>query len=258
MVDTSFFKEHGYQCIRGFLPKKKIQEISTYLHGEKTTTLKKISAYIPFQSESELIQKATEVAKSNSSTQTVEPRLKDWLSGHFPLDVRLSSILLSLMNEAPVLDLYKSIYPDEDPKVHLPPTVRFVLPKNQLAAVPPHQDVSYNKHLDDFFVMWTPFVPVDKERGGVEVFPGTQNLPEQLKRLKRNVWLEGLKTESKPIHFDMDLGDVLLLNPYIIHQSRGNSSDVTRISGDFRFFRGLSSKHSLNLRTQEKVDPAIK
>ena len=61
--------------------------------------------------------------------------------------------------------------------MHMPPTARFILPGNSAAAVPPHQDVSYNHHLTDFITAWVPFHPIDEESGGVAVFSGSQAVP---------------------------------------------------------------------------------
>lgn len=55
----------------------------------------------------------------------------------------------------------------------------------------------------------------------------------------------------------MKPGDILLLNPNVLHASRPNTSERIRISIDFRFFgkNGNSSKHHLNLNTNELLEP---
>lgn len=255
MVDISFLRKNGYQVLRGFLPYQKMNSIRSYLVNEKENTLKKIKSHFYFSSEEQLVETIGKLLDNLDEFNALDEDLKQWLSGHFPRDVRLSSKVLSLMECSQIKDLYSALFPGEDPKVHLPPVLRFVLPHNPYAAVPPHQDISYNKHMGDFFVMWTPFCSIDSKRGGVELFEGTQNYPEQLEKLDRQFWLEGLEMSKEPIHFDMEMGDVLVFNRFLIHQSRANMSNKTRISGDFRLFSGHSSKHYLNLNTKEICEP---
>jgi ectoine hydroxylase-related dioxygenase (phytanoyl-CoA dioxygenase family) len=52
-------------------------------------------------------------------------------------------------------------------------------------------------------------------------------------------------------------GDVLALNPMVIHRSMPNRSERTRFSIDFRFFgdADTSAKHFLDLRTWQVVAP---
>lgn len=243
MIDLSFYKKHGYQILRQLLPKEKMASIAFYLEKEKKNVLAMIHEYLPFDTEQHLVDKVGELLKAPEEFAALDAKLKQCLCGHYPLEVRLSDQILSVL-EFPVLrSLYSQIFPNEPPKVHLPPAIRFVLPKNYHAKVPPHQDITYNKHMDNFFIMWTPFTSINSSRGGVEIFPGTQNLPEQIEGDPDGFWFKGLEIQNNPIHFEMNLGDVLIFNHSIVHQSRPNLSDQTRISVDFRFFSGTSKKH---------------
>jgi hypothetical protein len=100
------------------------------------------------------------------------------LLGHFPLPVRLDEALwqipLKLAEQPFLYDLLGAgrLF------VHMPPTARFLLPGNATAAVPAHQDVSYNKHLGAFCVVWVPLVAIDAACGGMAVYPRTQGRGE--------------------------------------------------------------------------------
>ena len=144
--------------------------------------------------------------------------------------------------------------------MHLPPAARFILPGNTLAGVPPHQDLSYNRHLSSFITVWVPMVPVDDSCGGIAVYEGSGFLPEQqVAHATSDFWLDPLVTDGfTEIHWNMAPGDVLVLNSRIIHRSLPNLSDRIRLSVDYRFFgEGTSStKHFLDLRTWDLVAPA--
>jgi hypothetical protein len=58
----------------------------------------------------------------------------------------------------------------------------------------------------------------------------------------------------------MDVGDALLLNKWIVHESVPNVSSRIRYSIDFRFFSGRdsSSKHLLDMQTWKVIEPAKK
>lgn len=255
MLDLSFFKENGYQVIRELIPEDLVLEATSYLRQEKKLVLEKINYLFPFHNEQDLSNQIAKLSDDKEEFELLSVQLKQWLSGHYPLETRLSEELLNIIRTPIVSELYGAIFPNEDPKVHLPPTARFVLPKYSHAAVPPHQDVSYNKHMDDFFVMWTPFTPTNSVKGGVDLFPNTHKLSHKKVDTNEGFWLQGLEINVPPIHFDMNLGDVLLMDPYIVHRSRPNLSNETRISGDFRFFSGISTKHYLNIKTGKRVAP---
>lgn len=118
----------------------------------------------------------------------------------------------------------------------MPPAARWILPSNEKAAVPAHQDISYNSHMSNFIVCWVPFVDIDDECGGVLVYDGTGKLG-RLDVENGEFWLEGLDTNSYiGEHKKIKKGDVLLLNPYVLHESFPNTSKHIRFSCDFRFF----------------------
>lgn len=174
-------------------------------------------------------------------------------SGHFPLDVRLSPRLWDLPRQESLQAIVRDALGARHLFMHMPPMARFVEPGNGMAAVPPHQDVSYNRHMSDFITVWIPFVPINAACGGVAVFEGSQRQPEMLDDLSRDVWLKPVATdglrrvECQP----MEPGDILLLNQWIIHESMPNRSAGPRLSVDLRFFGETTSstKHCLDCQT---------
>jgi len=181
------------------------------------------------------------------------------LSGHFPLSTRLSPRLWDLPRDEGLQATLRAVLGSDELYMHMPPTARFIDPAHAPAAVPAHQDVSYNRHLPGFVTAWVPLTEIDAACGGVAVYEGTQGAAEILDDLSRDLWLKPVaadaaaRVECQP----MSPGDVLLLNRWIIHESIPNRSDRTRISIDLRFFGAgpKSSKHYLDCQQWMVIAP---
>jgi hypothetical protein len=184
------------------------------------------------------------------------------LRGHFPLSIRLGEELwripLHLADHPFLYDILgvKRLF------MHMPPTARFVLPGNVEAAVPAHQDVSYNKHLGAFCVVWVPLVDIDGACGGMAAYPRSHGRGELLKEASGSAdnWLPGIDT-SKLERVELQPlapGDVVVMSNETVHESMPNRSGRTRLSIDFRFFgdNSRSSKHFLDLAQRRVVAPA--
>ena len=184
------------------------------------------------------------------------------LRGHFPLSVRLGEELWRIPLHLADHPFLYDILGAERLFMHMPPTARFVLPGNVEAAVPAHQDVSYNKHLGAFCVVWVPLVDIDGACGGMAAYPRSHGRGELLKGASAAAdnWLPGIDTsqlqrvELQPL----TPGDVVVMSNETVHESMPNRSGRTRLSIDFRFFgdNSRSSKHFLDLAQRRVVAPA--
>jgi hypothetical protein len=184
------------------------------------------------------------------------------LLGHFPLAVRLGQPLwqipLSLAEQPFLYDLLGA----SKLNVHMPPTARFVLAGNVKAAVPAHQDISYNKHLGPFCVVWVPLVEIDASCGGMAVYPRTQGRGELFAGetiAPADGWIPGIdveRLERIELH-PLAPGDVVVMGNETVHESMANRSARTRLSIDFRFFgdNSHSSKHYLDLAQRRVIAP---
>ena len=56
-MDTSFFRENGYQIVKGLIDPNIICDIKIFLNEEKDSSLNKIKTTIPFENYEELIKK---------------------------------------------------------------------------------------------------------------------------------------------------------------------------------------------------------
>lgn len=256
-IDTTFFHEQGFQVVRGLIPQDLIREVRHFLETRMLASLNVVKAELPFAELSELVHHP--VLEDPERFHALSPQVRSIVSGHFDLDTRLAAELRLIPRSAPVRELIGQIFPGQGLRMHMPPTARFILPHNRLAGVPAHQDISYNKHMSDFVTMWCALVPTDQQCGGVLIHKGSQHLPEQPVSLDKTFWLEGLPDQGfEKVFFEMQPGDVLLLNRWIVHESMANRSDRIRFSVDHRFFgtQATSSKHYLELDTGEVIPPS--
>lgn len=180
-------------------------------------------------------------------------------SGHFDLDTRLDPRLWAIPRLPRLQALLREVLDSHTLFLHMPPAARFVLPGNLEAGVPPHQDLSYNRHLSDFITVWVPLVDIDDACGGVAVYPGSAAPCEiAVPRDPQGHWLRGVSTHGyESLHCKLRMGDVLLLSKWIIHASMPNHSPRTRLSIDYRFFgeQDRSTKHHLDLQTGVVIAP---
>jgi len=196
------------------------------------------------------------------ASPAVPPEDRHVLLGHFPLSVRLNEALWQIplaLAEQPFLYQLLGV---RKLFVHMPPTARFVLPGNEKAAVPAHQDVSYNKHLGTFCVVWVPLVAIDHACGGMAVYPRTQGRGELFtgdKVAPADGWIPGIDVAdlARVELFPLAPGDVVVMGNETVHESMPNRSQRTRLSVDFRFFgdNSRSSKHYLDLAARRVVAP---
>jgi len=258
-MDLSCFREHGYQVFRGVFAPDEVGAVRDHLVGEMNVMLAELHRTFGTRDMPSLcaaIDKATE-----ERFDQLDQNLRNMMSGHFPLDARLSPNMWAVPKAAGLRRVLETVLDDDTLFLHMPPTSRYVLPGNKHAGVPAHQDVSYNPHMTDFVTVWVPFVPIDEKCGGVMVYEHTNKPLELLTDKGRKFWFEGVATGDHPgVHCVMNPGDCLVLNRWVVHGSVANTSDRTRVSTDFRFFpsREKSTKHYLDMQEWRVIDPAAR
>ena len=259
-VDTTEFESSGFQIFDNIIPESTLASIRSFLMTEVGSALNSVMAEIGCPPGGDIISYAQQARQDHGWLQALSKNSRDTLSGHFPLPVRLSELLWEIPLGAKFQDLLQTLLGSQDVNMHMPPTARFVLPGNAHAAVPAHQDISYNKHMTDFITLWVPLVEVDDVCGGVTVYEGSGKLSEiTVGQSSDEFWKGALSTSGyEPKLCSMPTGSVLALNKWIIHGSAPNRSNDIRVSIDYRFFcsKDRSSKHYLNLSRRCVVDPA--
>ncbi len=257
-MDLTHFHTHGYQVLPDIIDRDVVQSLVTYLSSDADDALTLLMADLRCNDIVALCQRIDEVA-ARPDFEKVPKDQRLVMSGHFPIETRLSRTLWQVPKLSVVRSVLETVLNHQQLYMHMPPTARFVLPGNKHAAVPAHQDVSYNKHMSDFVTLWVPLTKIDDECGGVAVFPGSGEPVERLDNFDQKFWLQGVPTQGLPkVHCTMNAGDALLLNKWIIHESMPNLSRRVRYSIDFRFFSASeqSSKHLLDMQNWRVIEPA--
>lgn len=251
--DRTAFEKHGFQIVRNALSSEVHKKIELFLKQKIQDALLDIQMHLPHSDQKDLVRKINN-GVSTGNLPSGNKQLDLLLSGHFPLDVRLSNVLWEIARCKRFSNLLNDIFPGESHRMHMPPAARFVLPGNSIAGVPTHQDLSYNKHMSDFVTIWVPFCKIDQNCGGVAV--DKSGPKKEVHAKQHGFWLEELQSNDDFEHCIVPLGGALIISPYLLHRSMPNISDRIRISIDYRFFgsSSKSAKHYLDLNNFEVFD----
>ena len=257
------FRREGVVVAKGLLPVPLVERTADFLRAELDRLDTLFQRY--GTSTADAAAPAHLARLVEQPADQVPDRDKHIFLGHFPLEVRLSDTLRDIPRFVNTHPLLFALLSTGRLFAHMPPTARFVLPNCSLAGVPPHQDISYNKHMVDFCVMWVPLVPIDRECCSMAVYPRTQALDELLADSGPSStarWLPAIENDAfseadRIILEPLEPGDAVVFGPKLVHESMPNVSDRVRLSCDFRFFgeQVRSGKHFLDLARDTVVAP---
>jgi len=257
------FEREGVLVAKNLLPDGVVRTVADFLRDAVTEIDKTTRTYGFSLLDADAPERLT--ALMEDPEPTISEHDRHVFLGHFPLEVRLATPMRAIprfLNSHPLLfDLLSTqrLY------THMPPTARYVLPRCSLARVPLHQDMSYNRHLGEFCVVWVPLVPIDTACGGMAAYARTHHAPEMVAEHKNAAdgWLAPIKIGSanatqRVVLAPLETGDVVIMGSRTMHESMPNSSDRIRLSCDFRFFgeQSHSTKHYLDIAANTVVAPA--
>jgi hypothetical protein len=257
-IDVTFFREEGYQVLRGLVDPVVVAQVREFLEAELSASAGMVRRALGVDDEGADLATVAKQAVESGRFDELEFETQQLLSGHFALNTRLSDRLWPIASQPGVRSVLEAIFEDNRLFMHMPPAARWVLPGYRQSGVPAHQDVSYNQHMSDFVTLWVPLVRTDEECGGVAVFAGSHAPQERPTQKSDRFWLESVGTAGfTRVHESMEPGDALLLNRWIVHESMPNRSARMRLSIDYRFFcgRDQSTKHHLDLQRMEVIAP---
>jgi hypothetical protein len=259
-VDISKFLVDGYQVFENVVPLQVVLEVRSFLSEKILGTLEPAKREIGCSLDSDVLRVIGDIAAGRrGGVESLSKSTRDALSGHFSLETRLSRILWKVPYSEKFQAILKALLASDELYMHMPPTARYILSGNVYAGVPPHQDVSYNKHMSNFVTIWVPFVDIDDSCGGVTIYEGSGQAPEYAaEQVSSDFWQQGVPTEGyRPVHCTINAGSVLALNKWVIHGSTANRSNNIRISIDFRFFGASdrSTKHFLDMKRRHVIKP---
>jgi hypothetical protein len=255
------FRQEGLVCVAGALPRTVVAAVDDFL----TAALDDVSGlFAKYGIALRDPGAGTQVERLlDAEAANVPPEDRHILLGHFPLSVRLDQALWRIPLALAEQDFLYELLGAKRLFAHMPPAARFVLPGNVKAAVPAHQDISYNKHLGSFCVVWVPLVEIDRACGGMAVFPRTHGRGELFQGetvAPSDGWIPPIDTRSfERVELQpLAPGDVAVMASETVHESMANRSTRIRLSVDFRFFgeNSRSTKHYLDVAERRVVAPA--
>jgi ectoine hydroxylase-related dioxygenase (phytanoyl-CoA dioxygenase family) len=259
MLSVEKYRQNGYLVVKGLLDVTELVEVKRYLESRISQEVAAACEEIGCHNPADIVSYIGRQADSSGAGLTKGTR--DTLSGHFSLEARLSRELWRVPRSPRLQQVLQDVLGGQSLYMHMPPTARFVLPGNVYAGVPAHQDVGYNRHMTNFVTVWVPFVTIDSECGGVKVFKGSNKGIDFLNsEEKEKFWLKSVPSgDYEAEHCEMQVGDVLILSKWILHESMPNLSSKTRISTDFRFFpeSERSTKHFLDMQSWKVIEPGV-
>lgn len=250
-------RDDGYQVLRGILCPDALELLRGFLERSIDRSLARTAGETGIGDRHGLTARIAEVTAPDRFA-AYSREAQQILSGHFDLETRLDPQLWVVPRQEALRALLRRLLGSDTLFAHLPPAARFVLPGNRQAGVPAHQDVSYNTHLSGFLTVWVPLVEIDEACGGVVVYPGTHRGPVTKVETGAAFWLEGVPTDGLAlVRHRMSPGDVLILDPRVVHASLPNTSGRVRISIDYRFFGDPagSTKHHLDMQRWTVIAP---
>lgn len=247
------YKKHGFALIRRAIDYELVAEVQKYLGDE----LGKIQAVLHSHGVTGDISDSASQIQEMLDNAAVSKELRHLLLGHFPLEVRLSEHLKRVATSVASTQFMKLIQGAEDLFCHLPLNARWIVPNQTFAAVPPHFDAAYNKHMQNFTVMWMPLCEIDEDCGGVRFYPGSGNLEKpDIALLEGGDWLQGLCIEAASIEAQpMSPGDIVIFDDRIVHESMLNASKRVRLNLEVRFINSASdtTKHCFDISNQKTI-----
>jgi hypothetical protein len=258
------FEREGIVVVRDLLPMPVVDAVGQFLRSSLAHLDIALQRHGISPEDGDAVARLTDLMQSSPPQLSEQDR--HLFLGHFPLEVRLAEPLRAIPRFLNAHPLLFNLLGARQLFVHMPPTARYVLPHCSLARVPLHQDISYNRHMGEFCVVWAPLVPIDLACGGMAAYSRTHHASEVIverQRAASDGWLPPIEAQlpagaERVVLAPLDPGDIVVMGQRTLHESMPNNSDRMRLSCDFRFFgeRSHSSKHYLDLATDTVFAPA--
>jgi hypothetical protein len=165
--------------------------------------------------------------------------LRHYLRGEFDLQTRLDERLVRVLSTPKCKTFFPRFLETDGYVIHHPPMVRFKVADAPSSVLPPHQDAPYNAHLNDFLTVWVPLVDIDEDCGGLIIYDGSHTT-ELVPHVASGAWeaqATGDHSSFPTRHVLMQVRDILMFPPSLLHESAPHRSVRIRYSIDFRVVR---------------------
>lgn len=194
--------------------------------------------------------------RANPAYWTLPVAWRDTLSGQAPWSVRMDALIPTLLQ--PLVPTLREALDSDALWLHQAPVLRCILQEQTWAAVPTHQDGSYNPQFEGdgsswpaFVTVWVPLVEMDG-LGGLGVYPGTQTRPVTETTVD-GMWRTPLDTTGlTQVLVEATLGDAVVFVPTLWHVSVPATDTRRRFSLDARVF----GRHTHSTRPATRLEVA--
>src|SRR5262245_55353399 len=137
-VDLSFFREHGYQILRGIFDPSVAGDVRSFLETELEASVIMLRDVLQLDEIRNLGGVAEELIADGRFSE-LDFDIQQLLSGHFALKTRLSDRLWTISRQPRIRALLATLFHDDRLFMHMPPAARWVLPGYSQSSVPAHQ-----------------------------------------------------------------------------------------------------------------------
>lgn len=101
--------------------------------------------------------------------------------------------------------------------------------------IPPHQDAASMGSSNDAIVIWVPLINVYKKIGTLEIVPNSHKDGLLTSKVEHSFGIVDKYKDEDFVSLEMEKGDVLFFNSYLVHRSGNNISNKIRWAANFRY-----------------------
>jgi len=259
--NKDFFKKEGFLCIKNFLSKKLINELNKSIIFSLDEILKKKKLYSTFKQ-----------LKLNEKLIKLRKKYPVYFSEFFQTVQTIAYVYPPLVDNKVLVAVEQLLNVPKDFLTLTDVGVRLDAPNDNRNALEWHQDSSYyvqNNSGVNGIVLWSPLIQnITNEMGPLEFLRkshkiGTLMTPKKKSKNKlssRKITISNNKIKkylNNIEHFNINQGDILLMNLDMVHRSGKNLSNKFRITLLGRYHNSKSNDFNPGLNLYKYANKNI-
>ena len=222
------FNHNGYKLIKNFFPKEVINKVY-----EETCSIYKTQ-----------LLHLNMIPHKNISKSEFEKALVKLFEEHNSIFINCGKQcqhLISLWQLSLDEKLIKTLkkYGIEKPHISTRPVLfsnNKLIAKNSINhTVPPHQDWASMQGSINSIVVWIPLIDINQDLGSIALVPGSHKEGLISNQKINNFGMVDKYIDSDFISYDVEPGDILLFNSFLVHKSGNNITNSIRWSCHMRY-----------------------
>lgn len=222
------FNHNGYKLIKNFFPKEVINKVY-----EETCSIYKTQ-----------LLHLNMIPQKNISKSEFEKALVKLFEEHNSIFINCGKQcqhLISLWQLSLDEKLIKTLkkYGIKNPHISTRPVLfsnNKLIAKNSINhTVPPHQDWASMQGSINSIVVWIPLIDINQDLGSIALVPGSHKEGLISNQKINNFGMVDKYIDSDFISYDVEPGDILLFNSFLVHKSGNNITNSIRWSCHMRY-----------------------